>query len=161
VVSTQAAWQEGNEVVEVRYRPERISFAELLTAAEARSCTTLVYTTTDEQLRTARARLGEKARPRPAAPERSKDSDQLYYLGRSPLRYLPLTPTQARRVNSALGHGEDPGPWLSPGASALAREVERRLGRDPEALAGLERPADLRALAGYERELRRRLGATP
>ena len=159
MVSTQAAWQEGNEVVEVRYRPEQVSFEQLLTAAQARSCATHVYTTSDEQLRIARARVGENARPRPKAPERSKDSDQLYYLGRSPLRYLPLTPTQARRVNSALGLEQDPSPWLSPRTAELAEEVARLLTADTDALAGLERPSDLRALSGYERELRRRLDA--
>jgi hypothetical protein len=159
VVFTQAAWQEGNEVVEVRYRPEHISFEELLSAAEAKSCTTLVYTTTDEQLRVARARIGDKAKPRPAAPERSKESDQLYYLRLSPLRYLPLTPIQARQINAALGHEQDPSPWLSPRTAALAEEIEHVLASAPDALAGLERPAEVLALSNYERELRQRLAA--
>jgi len=153
VVSTQAAWHEKNEVVEVRYRPDRISFAELLASAEESDCATHVYTTTDAQLKTARAAIGKRARPLDGAVKRSKATDQLYYLRKSSLRYLPLTSLQAVRLNSALGLDQDPSRWLSPRQSALAQEVEHASTK----LNGLERPTDPLQLGAYELELRRRL----
>ena len=153
MVSTQAAWHEGNEVVEVTYRPDRISFAELLESAEQSDCTAQVYTTTEAQLKTARAAVGERALPLAGAVRRSKDADQLYYLRKSSLRHLPLTSLQAVRVNSALGLGQDPYQWLSPRQSTLATEVERKTAE----LEGLERPTAPLELGAYELELRRRL----
>jgi len=123
VVSTQAAWHEGDEVVEVRYRPQRIPFADLLASAEASDCAARVYTTTDGQLALARAKLGERAAPLAGALERAKDEDQLYYLRKSPLRALDLTPLQQRRVNAALGLERDPAAWLSPRQLARAQEL--------------------------------------
>jgi hypothetical protein len=124
VVSTQAAWHEEQEVVEVTYRPDRIGFGALLASAEASDCATSVYTTTDAQLKAARARVGARARPLEGQVRRSKESDQLYYLRKSALRHLDLTPLQSLRVNAALGRKERPGKWLSPRQVARAKELE-------------------------------------
>lgn len=146
------------------FRPDVLSFADLLAHAERTACAQRVFTTTPEQLATARAAVGERAAAfEPSALRDAQESDQHYYLGRSPMRWLPLTPGQARRVNAALGlevigapaaSREAPTACLSPRQHALLAAIEAALGEDPEALAELERPADLGALDEYERVLR-------
>ncbi len=110
-----------------------------------------------KQLEVARAKVGDAALKLVGEPRASKDSDQLYYLARSPLRYLPLTPLQARRVNGALGSKRNPSDWLSPRQLELASELEQV---DKKRLAGLERPASIPALVGYEVRLRKQLAQT-
>jgi hypothetical protein len=84
----------------------------------------------------------------------SKASDQLYYLKRSHLTHLPLSPLQARRVNGALGTKQDPESWLSPRQKELAKIIKDALTEDSDALKGLERPTELSAVAAYEDALR-------
>jgi hypothetical protein len=154
-------WIGGEEAVEVEFLPEVLPFPELLEHADAGECAQHVYATTDAQLAAARARVGERARRLEAAPRAAKGSDQLYYLRRSPLRFVPLSPSQARRVNGALGlpEGGHPLELLSPRQRALAEAVAKALAEDDEALDGLERPAALDELDEYEAELRAELKA--
>lgn len=112
-------------MVEVTFRPDRIPFETLLAGAEKKDCATHVYTTTEAQLKLARAKVGERAKALSAPVKRAKDSDQLYYLRKSPLRELSLSPLQSRRVNAALGLGADPLAWLSPRQLARAMELDK------------------------------------
>ena len=163
VVSTHSAWIGKREVVEIRYRPEVLAFERLLDVAIERSCDQQVYATTDAQFATAKARLGDKVQRFDGEMRAAKASDQLYYLGRSPHRWLPLTPMQARQVNAALGAkalgakvaGTDaqPADFLSPRQLALAARIAK-LGDAAEAeLSKNERPAKVAGLAAYEKEL--------
>ena len=90
---------------------------------------------------------------------RAKDSDQIYYLERTPYRFLPLTPLQARRVNGALYTKTDPKAWLSPRQLETLTKVERALAKDRGALEALARPGDVGALATYATALDERLEA--
>jgi len=42
------------------------------------------------------------------------DSEPKYYLSQTAWKYVPLTPLQMSRVNSAIAEGEDPTIWVSP-----------------------------------------------
>jgi hypothetical protein len=136
-------------VVNVRYLPSRISFADLVKRAQANSCTTKIFTTTEVQLQIAREAVGDDAEPLVGEPRVSKESDQLYFLKRSHLRYLPLSPLQARRVNGALGSKQDPGRWLSPRQTQLGILAKKTLEKDAECLSDLQRPTELLELAKY------------
>ncbi|MEZ6018341.1 MAG: hypothetical protein R3F49_24800 [Planctomycetota bacterium] len=172
VVFTRAAWLGKREVVEVRFRPSVLPFEALLAAAIARSCDQRVFATTEVQLATARAKVGERAERFDVAlhgPLRvAAATEQLYYLGRSSLRFVPLTPMQARRVNAALsaqalapqvaGTDAAPDAFLSPRQRELARRIAAALVARPEAMSGLHPPtADvgLTGLADYQRRLER------
>ncbi|MCP3920732.1 MAG: hypothetical protein GY711_34835 [bacterium] len=157
MVSTRAAWHEGKEVVEVRYDAERLAFEDLLDHAVRGGAAAHVYTTTDRQLLAATTKLGARASKLKGDPRPSKDSDQLYYLRRSALNYVPLTPVQARRVNAAFGTQGDAGRWLSPRQRAWRERIQSALANDPKKLAGLRRPARVQELGGYELELAKRL----
>lgn len=148
-------------MVEVEFRPDLLSYAELLDFAVETSCDQRVYATSEAQLRTARGRVGSKAELLDGRPRDAKPSDQLYYLSRSPLRYLPLTPGQARKVNAALGRRgtEPPSAFLSPRQSQLLERIQAALEKDEKALESLKRPDDLGALREYAAELESRLSS--
>ncbi|MEO5987768.1 MAG: VPGUxxT family thioredoxin-like (seleno)protein, type 2 [Candidatus Eisenbacteria bacterium] len=136
VTRTRAVYAQGGEAVEVTYDPARVAPAALAKAADARV------------LGAGRTTL---------APE----SDQKRHLRFSTLRYLPLTPAQAARVDAALSAGTDATQWLSPRQRVVAAQVALLLARDPHALDGLSRPEALEALPDYQRRLLVRLGQAP
>lgn len=156
VVSATAAWVDGLEVVDVRYRPERLTYARLLDAAREVQCASKVFTTNGEQAAACKER-GLACAALTGAPRSAEESDHLHDLRSSPLRYLPLTPLQALRVNAALGNGTQPEIWLAPSQVELASSVSAVAREDADRLEGLERPDEVAALAGYEQRLRRAL----
>lgn len=164
VLATHSAWIGPHEVVEVTYDAGRVAYADLLATAIERGCASRAWVPAgDARLDAARAELGDLAEPLDGAPRAAKASDQLYYLGRSPLRFLPLTPLQATRVNGALGlramgaEGPAPEVFLSPRQESLRSRVARALERDRAALDGLERPAARAELADHAARLEARL----
>ncbi|NOT34652.1 MAG: hypothetical protein HOP12_10855 [Candidatus Eisenbacteria bacterium] len=123
VVATEAVWLDGKEAVEVTFDSTRLSFAALTRAAVAQQAASHVFARDDRQLADAHAVVGthgvrtnERGRPAPEA-------DRKFYLSRSPLRALPLSPLQATRINAALHEGSDALRWLSP----RQRERAKRL----------------------------------
>jgi hypothetical protein len=156
VLNTRAAWMEGAEAVEVTYDPQRIDLKALTGHAMSAQCARRVYLVGDG-LEEARAVAGKLAQPAAAAAADAPPSDRRHALRASSLRFLPLTPLQATKVNSDLGLGRDPARWLSPRQRELAARVEAALSRQADALAGLERPEHLDHLAEYEGRLRARL----
>ena len=150
---TRAAWLEGHEVVEVEFEPAALPLDQLAARAQALGCADRAYASIAAQLAPLRARFGERAALAPEAPRPAQASDQLHHLGRSPLRYLPLTPLQARRVNAALAAGDDPRPLLAPRQRALEPRVVAALDASVEALAQLARPDAMDGLPAYSRAL--------
>ena len=159
VIKTRSAWIGSREVVEVKFHPDVLSFEALLDHAIRSSCDQRVYTTNDAQMAIAKKKVGDRVEKFDGKLRDAKDSDQLYYLGRSHLRFLPLTPAQARKVNAALGRKSSASPqdFLSPRQVELARKIHAKLKEDGEALRGLERPDDLGGLARYQAKLEARL----
>lgn len=167
VISTRTVWIGAHEVVELRFRPEVLRYEELLGAAIARRCDTKVFASDAAQLELARSKVGERAVLFTGAVREAAAADQLYYLRRSELRFVDLTPAQARQVNAALGArslGEsevgtaaDPEGFLSPRQRELARRVRAALASDAEFGLELERPDAIEELAAYRAELLERL----
>ncbi|MDF1838312.1 MAG: hypothetical protein P1V35_10615 [Planctomycetota bacterium] len=157
VLDTESAWIGKREVVEVKFDPAQISYAKLVEFAVANSCDQWIYATTDEQLAIASKAVPGKVERFSGKPRAAKDSDQLYYLRKSLLRYLALTPAQARRVNGAMGLGQDPKVWLSPRQLAQIPAITKALAEESNPLRELKRPGQLLELAAYERELRQAL----
>ena len=163
VLMTNPAWIDQREIVEVVFLPMELPYADLVKHAIAHSCDQMVFTSDEQQARVARELVGsDKVTAFKKTTRAAKASDRLYYLNRSPYRFLPLTPLQARRVNSALHGKRDPGLWLSPRQMGMWRELEEAL-KDPERAKFIEklvRPDDLGGLAAYERHLLRALRST-
>ncbi len=91
VVATEAGFMNGYEVVKVNYDPEVITEAELTDYAEKAKCNLV---SSEGKFR--------------------KDKDPQYYLKHSDFKYLPLSPIQKTKINSALKNREDARVYLSP-----------------------------------------------
>lgn len=101
VISTRTGWRGRSEVVEVEYDPQLISRAQLEAKAKQMSC----------------------AQPFSASsPFRATPRDDKYQIRRGPLRLLPMSPTQATRVNARVGRGV--GSLLSPRQRSLLALIE-------------------------------------
>jgi len=125
VLATRAGWLAGLEIVEVRFDPRRVAYAELVRVAKTFDCTERVFATTEVQLKVARELVGDRAKLNRTLPTDAKASDQKYYLRRSSLNLASLTPLQATRVNAALANHGDAAAFLSPRQLELAAESRR------------------------------------
>lgn len=125
MIATRAGWLDKVEITEVWFDPKRLPFAELLAHGQRTDCAQSVWTTTTAQLETARRVSGEKATALTAEPK--PDREPKYYLLQTPLRALPMTPTQAARCNAELapGHNGKPERWLSPRQLELLATIRR------------------------------------
>ncbi|MEL6715972.1 MAG: hypothetical protein AAFP86_19485 [Planctomycetota bacterium] len=170
MLDTRSSWIGRHEVVEVRFDPGRIGYERLLDVAIAHGCADRAWATSAAQLSQAEDRLGADAERLEGEPRIAKASDQLYYLRSSTLRYVPLTPLQARRVNGALfttalaAAAEDAevveaAEFMSPRQRALDARIHEALRRDRSALDGLVRPEGRVGLGAYAAELEARLSA--
>ncbi|MEM1059237.1 MAG: thioredoxin family protein [Verrucomicrobiota bacterium] len=126
VVTTEAGWLEGREVVKLSYDPARLDWSDLVRAAEKVRCADRVYAPGPAELAAARELSPRRTALFPAAGYRkAKESDQRRVLRASPLRALELTPEQATKVNAALRFGgwTEVQKWLTPEQVARAREL--------------------------------------
>lgn len=151
VLRTRAGQSAGRPIVQVDFRPDQLSLRELIERSVADDPDALVYVHDDAQLLAAREVVGARAKREPARVRELELGEGRLRLGRSPLRFLPLTDLQATRVNAALGTGGDPFVWLSPRQRRLARHMLALMGDDEDLAAGLERPLGIAALEECER----------
>lgn len=157
VLGTRSAWIGGHEVVNVTFDPSKVAYDALLKAAMEKGCATRAWTTTEAQAAAAKARLGNRAAPLTGPLRDAKESDQLYYLSRAAMNYLPLTPLQSRRVNGAMYLRTNPEKWLSPDQLGQLRRVEAKLAKEATALEAFVRPTEIGELAAYAAKLEKAL----
>lgn len=123
VVSTEAGFMGGKEVVQVEYNPAVISYEDLLKKAGQASCASHVFTENSEQATVA----GKVAGNSSVSPKGNyrPDKEPKYYLSRTYWRYVPMTELQAARANSLVGRSQSPASVLSPRQLALADFVQK------------------------------------
>lgn len=136
VVSTEAGFMNGREVVQVDYDPAMIGFDELLETAQRQQCASEVYTNEAEQAKIAAEKLGtnkvgklSKFRP---------DREPKYYLGKSIYQYLPMTATQAARANALIGSGQSPDALLSPRQLELLASIKQQPKQQRKSMIGAD-----------------------
>ena len=137
VSTTRVGWLDGLEVVDVTFDAEVIPFERLKERAAELQCATRVWAPDEE-----RGAIGD-----------AKLSDEKHSLRRAALRHLPLTPSQATKVNAALRLGTDVDRWLSPRQRRLRTRVGATLAARPEALRELTPPTQVNELADYAERL--------
>jgi hypothetical protein len=119
VISTEAGFQNGKEVVQVEYDPTRIQRAELEALTQPKG---IVACAKNEGFRV--------------------DKEPKYYLSQTAYRYIPMTTLQACRANSAIGKGQQPDRLLSPRQVAIltssATKKKNMIGRTDLAKAWAE-----------------------
>jgi hypothetical protein len=108
VISTQAGFLDGHEVVEATFDPTVISFEALYTKAKAAGQADHVFARSEAQ---AKAVAGAR---RTDAPIRRSKKDDKYQIRRHPLNRLALSAAQRTKINAAVGRGQDPTGYLSP-----------------------------------------------
>ncbi|MFT7663845.1 MAG: hypothetical protein ACI87A_002072 [Planctomycetota bacterium] len=124
VTATRAGWLDGREVIEVQFDPKTLAYTELLAQARKFNCLSHAYVTSKQQLSQAQTVLGgSKVKQVTERAKDAKASDQLYYLKRSPLHKLTLSPLQKTRVNAALRLGKSGTEWLSPKQKLAADQL--------------------------------------
>jgi len=157
VVDTRAAFLEGKEVVEVTFDPAEISYSALIDEAQSLQCASTVYARDEAQLEIAQERARDRARLSRENPKDAPPSDQRYHLRQSILHYLPLTPMQAMKLNSALARTEDPSAFLSPRQRGLVKKLEATARTRPHLLKGLDPPRSNEQLGDYAERLEKKL----
>ena len=157
VLNTRAGWVGANEVVEVLYDPEIISFEKLTMEARATNCATTIYTHTNGQKKIVQQIEGQAMKALDSGARNARPSDQKYALKQTPYRYLPLTPYQLTKVNGAVGAGKFPRRWLSPRQKKLLSKIQAALSKAPNALKDLPSPEKTDDLAQYQDILKKRL----
>ena len=120
MLTTTAGWMGEVEVVEVEFDAQAVSYEALLEHAIAGDCAIRVFTRSGEQQDLAWEFIGSRAL-RSDAPIRVVE-DQKYYLGRTPMKYLPMTETQATRINANV---KDAQRWLSPRQLRQLQDLKR------------------------------------
>lgn len=127
VVSTEAGFMGGKEVVKVAYNPLIVSYGDLVEKAEKASCASHVFTENEEQQQVANKIVGSgsNSRKEPYRPDR----EPKYYLSKTIWKYVPMTPLQAVKANSLIGQRKSPNRVLSPRQIALATFIENNKNR--------------------------------
>lgn len=112
VISTEAGYMDGKEVVKVGYAPDLLNYEDLVRKAQSVQCASSSYTNDAEELKDARSLFRASEIHSPSSYR--KDRQDKYYLRKSDLRFIPLTTLQKTRFNSMIGQGLDPSHMLSP-----------------------------------------------
>lgn len=112
IVSTEAGYMHGREVVKVLYNNEQTSLDQIIKDAKKVNCADEVYT----------AEVTKALIPSKKSGSYRKDKEDKYYLRHSDLRKIPMTSLQKVIINSALGMGKDAFEYLSPRQKALYDE---------------------------------------
>jgi len=122
VVSTEAGYMNGHEVVQVEYNPHLLSFETLLKKASAVQCADGIFTNDPQEKAKAIQVLG-KDQVKSAGNYRV-DPENKYGLYRSHYRYVPMTPLQATKANVLFSAGKSLEEVLSPRQLALAKNIK-------------------------------------
>jgi hypothetical protein len=110
--------------VDVYFDPKRISFTTLTNEARKVKCADAIFTRSDEQHRAASKISGLTA-------ERSDDASKpdkqpKYFMSKSLYRFVPMTESQAARVNAAIGLNRGAKKYLSPSQLRILNEVKAK-----------------------------------
>lgn len=120
VVSTEAGFMDGHEVVKVKYNANYTSAKTVAESAAKVNCADGVYVPTASNsftFKDAKAKSYSSYR---------KDKQTKYYLYNSDYKYVPMLPIQELKVNRALATRDDAGAFLSPRQLQLLDQLEAK-----------------------------------
>jgi len=152
VLATRIGMLRRQEVVDVKFDPTVIAFADLLAKAEELQCARTVFARSDGQQAAARQRGGLTV-VRTDEPTDTSTTQQYHLARHKAYHLLPLTALQATKVNAALAAGEDPDPWLSPSQLEMKQRIDAQISKQPKALSRLTPDRSPASLVGYNHQL--------
>ncbi len=120
VLSTEAGFMHGREVVKVTYNGDKTNLNQIAKKAEKVSCA-------DQVFANQKGHFVDKG-----VGKYRQDREVKYYLSKSAYRSIPMTALQSAKVNSAIGQGKNALQYLSPRQIELMNHVsnENRIGED-------------------------------
>jgi hypothetical protein len=164
VISTQIGVLQMEEVVEVTFDPEVISYGELLKKADQAKCTRHVFARNDDQAESATDMLGQKKVTRTDKAVNTQTQQQYHLWHHIQYNYLPLLPIQASRVNVALAKKKSPDEFLSPEQLKLSKRILAMLTADKklavEVLRTLKPSRTAEAMGEYMGQLEKAISET-
>ncbi|MBK8668320.1 MAG: thioredoxin family protein [Saprospiraceae bacterium] len=104
ILSTEAGYMHGKEVVKVRFDTQKTNLDALVSKASKSGCADQVY---------GNIQKNTKLTIRPVGTYK-KDAEDKYYLQKSAYMVIPMTDLQKAKVNRALALGQNPDHFLSP-----------------------------------------------
>lgn len=110
VLSTEAGYMNGAEVVKVNYNPELITYETLVSESAKKRCADRVFTDNDRETKWAE----NKEIPSQKTSNYRMDRDDKYYLSHTDYMSLPMLAIQATRANSLIAKRQNPTELLSP-----------------------------------------------
>lgn len=119
IISTRPGWLGSVEVVEVKFDPGVTSFEDLARHAAKKRCAQPIFACNDKQMKTAKV-FTSQVKPRGQKSIRWV-KDNKYYMSQGSLKYLPLTKTQATRINAGLTQASY---WLSPSQRRMLKTIK-------------------------------------
>lgn len=119
VISTEAGFMDGREVVKVGYDARQISYENLVKKSLDVGCAGKVFCQKPEEKRVATTVVGENSVAEKSHFRLGRESK--YHLRQTPWRFVPMTPMQAARANSLVGKSASPEFVLSPRQIELGR----------------------------------------
>lgn len=110
VVTTNAGFMNGTEVVKVKYDASKVSEEKLISFAIEQRCADAIYTNDKREEKVAKK---YNIRTKNEGKFRA-DREPKYYIYKSEYRHLPMTNLQALKVNTAISNHLSPVEYLSP-----------------------------------------------
>ena len=101
VVSTEAGFMGGREVVQVKYNPLVVNYESLVKQAQKASCASHVFTENGQQQKAADKVVGSNAISKKG--NYRADKEPKYYLSKTHWKYVPMTKLQSVKANSLIG----------------------------------------------------------
>jgi len=124
VLSTEAGFMHGREIVKVNYDSKKLSLPSLVKKASRAGCADAVYLEDKQDLALAKQSMGVST-TKPVGSYR-KDHEVKYYLSKSDLRFVPMSLLQQAKVNAAIGSNQNPDKYLSPRQLLLKHFISER-----------------------------------
>ncbi len=121
VLSTEAGFMDGKEVVKINYDDSEIALKDLVLNAGQVKCADAVYLEEDYDI--AKLRKETDGKPVKKSSNFRADKEVKYYLSKSQYKYVPMIGIQQAKVNTALGENKNPEPYLSPRQIALYKSL--------------------------------------
>ena len=122
VISTEAGFMDGREVVKVNYNDDEISLKDLVSQANQVNCADAVYLQEDYDI--SNLRKVSKVKSVKKSSDFRADREVKYYLTKSAYRFVPMIGIQQAKVNAALGDNKNPTDYLSPRQIDLFNNIQ-------------------------------------
>ncbi len=127
VLSTEAGFMHGREVVKVEYDATQVTLPSIVNEAKKSNCADAVYVDDDYDLADVKKFTDVKNVKKSGSYH--KDKEVKYYLSKSNYRFVPMSKYQQAKVNAAIGSRQNPNQYLSPRQLVAYKYIQQMSGK--------------------------------